>query len=248
MTEPGDVRALLHRVADEAGDWLEGIGERPIGGGEGPRGVGVARAPPHQAQRTDDVIAQLVREAAPGLSAMASPRYFGFVIGGTHPAAIAADWLVSAWDQNSGLAGPTPAVVAIEAVAGAWVLDLLGLPAGASFAFVTGCQMAHVTALAAARNRVLAAAGHDVERDGLAGAPAPRVLAGAERHVTIDRALRFLGIGAGAVEQVPVDERGAMRADALRAALGGDRPTILAAQVGNVNTGAIDPMEAVCAA
>src|SRR5918999_2954439 len=248
MTEPGDVRALLHRVADEAGDWLEGIGERPIGAEHGPREFAVAGALPDEPMRTDDVIAQLVREAAPGLTAMASPRYFGFVIGGTHPAAIAADWLVSAWDQNSGVAGPTPAVVAIEAVAGAWVLGVLGLPADASFAFVTGCQMAHATALAAARYRVLAAAGHDAERDGLAGAPPIRVLAGAERHVTVDRALRFLGIGTAALEEVAVDERGALRADALRAALPGDRPTIVAAQVGNVNTGAIDPIADVCAA
>jgi glutamate/tyrosine decarboxylase-like PLP-dependent enzyme len=172
------------------------------------------------------------------------------VIGGAHPAGVAADWLVSAWDQNAGLAGPTPAVTAVEAVAGAWLLELLGLPADASFAFVTGCQMAHVTALAAARHHVLATTGHDVEREGLAGAPAIRVLTGEERHVTIDRALRFLGIGAAAVQPVAVDERGAMRADALRRALaaGAGRPTIVAAQIGNVNTGAVDPMPDVCAA
>ena len=128
---------------------------------------------------------------------------------------MAADWLATAWDQNAGLAGPTPSVTEVESVAGAWLLDVLGLPAGASFAFVTGCQMAHVTALAAARHRVLADAGHDVELHGLAGSPPIRVLVGEERHVTVDRALRFLGIGASAIEPVAADEHGAMRAGAL---------------------------------
>src|SRR6185436_17924061 len=132
---------------------------------------------------------------------------------------LAGDWLTSTWDQNAPLAGPSPAVAAIESVAGAWVLDLLGLPADASFAFVTGCQMAHFTCLAAARHRVLADAGHDVERDGLIGAPRIRVLAGAERHVTIDRALRMLGLGTGCLEPVAVDESGAMLPGALRDAL-----------------------------
>ena len=132
MTEQGDVRALLHRVADEAGGWLEGIGERPVGPEVGASEFTVTDVLADAPTPTADVIAELVREAAPGLTALASPRFFGFVIGGAHPAAIAADWLVSAWDQNAGLAGPTPAVVAIEAVAGAWVLDLLGLPADAS--------------------------------------------------------------------------------------------------------------------
>ncbi len=181
---------------------------------------------------------------------MGSPRFFGFVIGGAHPAGLAGDWLTSTWDQNAALAAPSPAVAAIESVAGAWVLDLLGLPADASFAFVTGCQMAHVTALAAARHRVLADAGHDVERDGLAGAPPIRVLAGEERHVTLDRALRFLGLGTASLVPVAVDEAGAMRAGALRDALrpGDGRPTIVAAQAGNVNTGAIDPLSEICAA
>ena len=242
------MRALLHRVADEAGDWFEALPERPVGPARTPAGMEVSAALPEQPLDIAEVIADLAREAQPGLTAMGSPRFFGFVIGGAHPAAVAADWLVSAWDQNAGLAAPTPAVAAYEAVAGAWMLDLLGLPADASFAFVTGCQMAHVTALAAARHRVLADAGHDVERDGLSGAPAIRVLAGEERHVTVDRALRFLGIGAAAVEPVAVDDRGAMRADALNDALDEGRPTIVVAQAGNVNTGAVDPLPEVCAA
>jgi aromatic-L-amino-acid decarboxylase len=178
---------------------------------------------------------------------MGSARYFGFVIGGAYPAAIAADWMASAWDQNSGLASPTPSVAAIEEIAGAWLIDLLGLPADASFALVTGCQMAHVTALAAARHRLMADAGWDVEADGLVGAPPIRALVCEERHVTLDRALRLLGLGSAFIEPVAVDECGAMRADALEAALeGADGPTLVCAQAGNVNTGAIDPLDAVC--
>jgi glutamate/tyrosine decarboxylase-like PLP-dependent enzyme len=245
-----DVRALLHRVADDAADWLDSLAERPVRPALTPGEMVVADVLPDAPTAVEDVMSDLVREATPGLMAMGSPRFLGFVVGGAHPAGLAADWLASAWDQNAAMAAVTPAVAALESVAGAWVLDLLDLPADASFAFVTGCQMAHVTALAAARHRVLADAGHDVERDGLAGAPPIRVLSGDERHATVDRALRFLGLGTGALETVAVDERGALRADALRAALGeGDgRPTIVVAQAGNVNTGAIDPLADMCAA
>jgi glutamate/tyrosine decarboxylase-like PLP-dependent enzyme len=249
MEDP-DVRALLRLVADDAADWLGALGERPVRPDLTPDGIQVAAELPDGPTAAEDVVAALVREATPGLMAMGSPRFFGFVIGGAHPAGLAADWLTAAWDQNAAMAAVTPAVAAVEAIAGAWVLDLLGLPPESSFAFVTGCQMAHVTALAAARHRVLANAGHDVERDGLCGAPPIRVVSGVERHVTVDRALRFLGLGTGALETVDVDGRGAMRADALAAALaGGDgRPTIVVAQAGNVNTGAIDPLDEICAA
>src|SRR3954471_8227931 len=247
MGDP-DVRALLHRVADDAAEWLDGLAERPVRTDLTPAGMRVAAELPDGPTAAEDVVAQLVRETTPGLMPMGSPRFFGFVIGGAHPAGLAADWLASTWDQNAAMAAVTPGVAAVEAIAGAWVLDLLGLTPDASFAFVTGCQMAHVTALAAARHRVLAEAGHDVERDGLAGAPPIRVVAGAERHVTVDRALRFLGIGTAAVEAVDVDGRGAMRADALRGALAAPdrRPTIVIAEAGNVNTGAIDPLESIC--
>src|SRR4051794_8396909 len=245
-----DPRALLHRVADEAGDWYATLSERPVGAERTAAEMGFADRLGDGPLDPDDVIADLVREASPGITAMGSPRFFGFVIGGAYPVALAADWLVSTWDQNAGLAAPTPAVATIESIAGAWVLDLLGLPGDASFAFVTGCQMAHTTALAAARHRVLANVGHDVERDGLAGAPAIRVLAGAERNVTLDRALRLLGFGSGSLVPVAVDDRGAMLPADLERALaeGGDRPVIVAAQVGNVNTGAVDPMDEVCGA
>ena len=243
-------RDLLDAAARHAADYLESLPERHVGA---PRGVAETQAA-LQATLPDDpvdprrVLDELVAEADPGITAMGSPRYFGFVIGGAYPAAIAADWMASAWDQNSGLAGPTPSVAAIEEITGAWLLDLLGLPEDASFALVTGCQMAHVTALAAARHRLLAGAGWDVEADGLIGAPPLRALIGEERHVTVDRALRLLGLGSACIEPVAVDDCGAMRADALAEALaaGGDGPTLVCAQAGNVNTGAVDPLDAVC--
>ncbi len=246
-----DSRTLLHDVADRAADWFDELPHRPVG-------PALIQAQLQITDRLQDgplpgeqVIADLAGQAGPGLTAMGSPRFFGFVIGGAHPSGVAADWLASAWDQNAGLVGPTPSVSRIEDIAGHWLADLLGIPPTASFALVTGCQMAHVTGLAAARHRVLADAGHDVERLGLIGAPRVRVLAGAERHVTVDRALRLLGFGTGAVEDIDVDAHGAMRADALEAALAiGEpgTPTIVIAQVGNVNTGASDPMREVCAA
>jgi glutamate/tyrosine decarboxylase-like PLP-dependent enzyme len=180
---------------------------------------------------------------------MATPggRFFGFVIGGSLPAALAADWLASAWDQNAGLYAAAPAASVVEEVCGVWLIELLGLPEDASFGLVTGCQMANFTALAAARHSVLEAIGWDVEADGLSGAPAVRLIAGEERHVTIDRALRFLGLGTADLRTVPADGQGRMRADALKDALAEcTGPTIVCAQAGNVNTGAIDPLRAIC--
>jgi glutamate/tyrosine decarboxylase-like PLP-dependent enzyme len=241
-----ETRGLLHEVADHAADWLDSLADRPVAPAQTPEELQITATLDAAPVPVEQVIAELAGEAAPGLLASNSPRFFGFVMGGAHPAGIAGDWLATAWDQNTGLAAPTPATAAFEEVAGRWLAELLGIPATASFALVTGCQMAHVTALAAARHRVLADAGHDVERDGLAGAPGIRVLAGEERHVTVDRALRLLGLGTASVDPVPTDERGVMRADALPAADG--RPTIVIAQAGNVNGGGIDPLEDICAA
>jgi glutamate/tyrosine decarboxylase-like PLP-dependent enzyme len=207
-----ETRSLLHDVADRAADWLDALDDRPVRPDHGPADVRITDGLGDASLPVEEVIAELAREASPGLTAINSPRFFGFVMGGAHPAGIAADWLATAWDQNVGLADPTPAAAAFEAVAGRWLAELLRLPATASFAFVTGCQMAHVTGLAAARHRVLADVGHDVERDGFAGAPGVRVLAGAERHVTVDWALRLLGLGSGSLEPVAADARGAMRA------------------------------------
>ena len=189
------------------------------------------------------VIEHLAETAGEGVVAIPGGRYFGFVIGGAVPAALAADWLTSVWDQNAGLVVGGPAAAVVEEVAGTWLKDLLGVPATASFAFVTGCQMAHVTCLAAARHATLERAGWDVERDGLAGSPPIRVLAGAKRHVTIDRALRLLGIGSGSIVPVASDEQGRMRTAELADVLdqiGG--PAIVCAQAGEVNTGAFDPL------
>jgi glutamate/tyrosine decarboxylase-like PLP-dependent enzyme len=193
------------------------------------------------------VIAELARAVEPGLMATAGGRFFGFVIGGSLPAALAADWLTSAWDQNAGLYVAAPAASVVEEVCAKWLAELFGLPEGNSFGLVTGCQMANFTALAAARHRVLEQAGWDVEAEGLPGAPRVRVIVGEERHVTIDRALRFLGFGSSSLRPVPADEQGRMRPDALRSVLAeSPGPTIVCAQAGNVNTGAVDPLDAVC--
>jgi glutamate/tyrosine decarboxylase-like PLP-dependent enzyme len=191
-----------------------------------------------------EVVEQLAAAADPGIVAIPSGRYFGFVIGGGLPAALAADWLTSTWDQNAGLyvAGPSASVV--EEIARDWVCDLLRLPAGASIGFVTGTQMGIVTALAAARFRVLERAGWDVNRQGLAGGPPVRVLVGGKRHVTIDRALRLLGLGEP--EELPAEAQGRMETGALRDALArGGEPTIVCAQAGEVNTGAFDDFSAI---
>ncbi len=177
---------------------------------------------------------------------MPSGRFFGFVIGGTHPAALAADWLVSAWDQNSGLRRLTPAHSAVEDLASTWLLDLLGLPSGSAVGFVTGATVSNFTALAAGRDAVLRRVGWDVATRGLVGGPRVRVLVGAERHDTVDLALRYLGLGSP--EPVAADDQGRIRADALLAALDADDagvPTIVVLQAGNVHSGAFDPFAEV---
>ena len=196
-----------------------------------------------------EVLDLLVEACDPGLTAMPSGRFFGMVIGGTHPAALAADWLVSAWDQNASLRRLTPAHSAVEDVTSDWLVDLLGLPSGSAVGFATGATMANFTGLAAGRDAVLRRAGWEVAERGLHGGPRVRVLVGAERHDTVDLALRYLGLGAPDV--VPVDRQGRLRADALRAALasGGEGPAIVVLQAGNLHSGAFDPFpEAIAAA
>jgi glutamate/tyrosine decarboxylase-like PLP-dependent enzyme len=184
-----------------------------------------------------------------GTVASVGPRYFGFVVGGTLPAALAADWLVSAWDQNSGIYALSPLVSVVEQITGSWLLELAGLPATMSFGFVTGCQMANFTALAAARHRVLSDAGWDVEADGLFGGPAIDVVVSEEAHYTISMALRLLGLGGNRVRRIPTDAQGRMRAGDLSKALHGQHgPCIICAQAGNVNTGAVDPLAEIAQA
>jgi glutamate/tyrosine decarboxylase-like PLP-dependent enzyme len=193
-----------------------------------------------------EVVSELIAAAEPGVVGTQTGRYFGFVIGSALPASVAADWLATAWDQNAFSVVLSPAGAAAETVAAGWLAELLGLPDGVASGFVTGAQGANTTALAAARQHVLADAGWDVARDGLQGAPRIRVLAGSERHVTIDRSLRLLGLGTATLELVPADGQGRMRADALREALAGEAgPVIVCAQAGNVNTGAVDPFREI---
>jgi glutamate/tyrosine decarboxylase-like PLP-dependent enzyme len=248
MEQP-DWKGVLGEALEHAVAHLDALPDRPVQpaatlselratlGGPLPEGSRDAR----------EVIAELASAAAPGVVASGSGRFFGFVVGGATPAALAADWLTAAWDQNAGLYVLGPAAAVVEEVAGGWLAGLLGLPDDVSVGFVTGAQMANVTGLAAALTEVLSRAGWDLATAGLWGAPPVRVLAGDERHGTIDRALRFLGVGTGAVVPVASDGQGRMRPDALARALDeGTGPAIVCAQVGNVNTGAVDPVGEIC--
>ncbi len=198
---------------------------------------------PDEGMDAATLVADLAERAGPGLVAIPGGRFFGFVIGGTLPAALAADWLVSTWDQNSGSSTLTPATVALERVAGEWVCDLLGLPAGAAVGWVTGAQVSNFVCLASAQHAVLRRAGWDLTAQGLRGAPSVRFVVGADRHGSIDRAARFCGIGSAEFTVVPSDDQGRMLPAALEDALAGDRgiPTIVCLQAGEVHTGAFDP-------
>ena len=242
------VRDLLGLTADYASQFIGSLDDRPIPPQASVDELRAALGGPLPEHATDSaqVVAELIEAAEPGIMAMPSGRFFGFVIGGALPVSVAADWLTSAWDQNAGLIGPAPSAGVVEEVVLEWLRELLLLPDGVSAGFVTGCQMAHMTALAAARHRVLAHAGWDLAREGLQGAPRIRVVVGEERHVTVDRALRYLGIGSAQIEAVPADEQGRMRVELLPAALAaGGGPTIVCVQLGNVNTGACDDVIAV---
>ncbi|MDQ5820304.1 MAG: pyridoxal-dependent decarboxylase [Actinomycetota bacterium] len=240
-----DARELLNRTAAHAADFLESLDDRPVAQ---PVDVGELRERlggplPDGPSSPEAVLDRLVEVADEGIVASPSGRFFGFVIGGATPVAVAADWMTSVWDQNAGLYVSGPSASVVEEISARWLAELLGLPEGVSSAFVTGTQMAHATALAAARFEVLRRAGWDVNEQGIAGSPPIRVVVGAERHVTVDRALRLLGIGTTQLVVVPADEQGRIRADALPE-LGG-APTILCAQAGNVNTGSFDPIPAL---
>jgi glutamate/tyrosine decarboxylase-like PLP-dependent enzyme len=192
-------------------------------------------------------VSALVRDSAGGHIGCAGGRFFAWVVGGSLPAALAADWLTSAWDENCTLFASGPATAVMEEVAGEWLKEILGLPAQASFGFVTGCQMAHTTCLAAARHAVLAAHAWDVEDRGLCGAPAIRVLSSDQRHGTIERSLRLLGLGRASVVDLPVDEEGRLPEKLLRSALEAapGAPTIVLLQAGDLNIGAYDCFESL---
>ncbi len=191
----------------------------------------------------DEVVRDLVRGVEGGLLGSAGGRFYAWVVGGSVPAALAADWLTSAWDQNAALHATAPAAGVVEEVAGAWLKELLGLPPAASFALVSGCQMAHVTCLAAARHALLTARGWDPQRQGLYGAPPIRILSSAQRHGSFERAVRLLGLGDDRVESLAADERDRLLPAALAEALRREpeAPTIVLLQAGDINVGAFDP-------
>lgn len=238
-------RELFRQAADYAADFVETLDSRPIRDSAEAEELYAALGGPLQEEGLEDraVLASLVEASEAGLVASPSGRYFGFVVGGSLPAATAADWMATAWDINAGGWTLGSAAMVVEEVARGWIAELLGLPPGVSAGFVTGCQMAHVTALAAARHHVLARVGWDVAADGLADAPRLRVVVGEKRHVTVDRALRLLGIGASSLLVVPADDQGRLRVEELPDLAGG--PTIVCGKAGEVNTGSIDDLEAI---
>jgi glutamate/tyrosine decarboxylase-like PLP-dependent enzyme len=235
---------LLMRAAREAARFRATVGDRSVTPSADRAKLRAAFDTPLPQARTapDQVIDELIAATADGLMGTAGPRFFGFVIGGSLPAATAADVLTAGWDQCAYNDVLSPAAAACERAAGGWLKDLLGLPASASVGFVTGAQAANTVGLTAGRHSVLADAGWDVESDGLIGAPRVRVVAGAERHATIDRATRLVGLGTSALEPVAANAQGAIDVDDLRTVLarGPKAPTIVCLQAGNVNTGACD--------
>jgi len=232
---------LLADAAARAQRYLDGLSTRAVA----PAPQAIARLAqldtplPGTQQDPAQVLARLDELISPATMAMAGPRFFGFVIGGALPVTVASNWLATAWDQNTGLYASTPGTSHIEATALRWLQEALYLPREVAGAFVTGATVANLTALAAARHRVLAQAGWSVEADGLFGAPPITVIVGEEVHPTVLKALGVLGLGRNRVVRVPVDDQGRMRAEALPRISG---PTILVLQAGNVNTGAFDPV------
>ena len=240
------MRELLESTTQRAISYLENLGDR----GVAPSAEAVERLATLDEPLADrptspeQVIKMLDEICSPATMAMAGPRFFGFVIGGSLPVTVAANWLAGAWDQNTGLYTPTPATSRLEQVALNWLLDLFQLPPDCGGAFVTGATMANFSALAAARHALLQREGWNVEADGLFGAPPITVVVGAEAHPTLFKSLGLLGLGRNRVVKVPVDSQGRMRADAISSLSG---PTILCVQAGNVNTGAFDPFPEICA-
>lgn len=237
--------AALRRAAELGLAYLRDVGERHVG----PRADAatirerLGTALPEAGTDPVRVVEELAAAVDPGIVASVGPRYYGFVVGGALPAAAGADWLTGAWGQNAALHALSPAAAAAEQVAGEWMLDLLGLPAGASFGLPTGAGLGNAIGLAAGRHAVLARAGWDVEARGLYGAPEITVIMGDEAHATVLTALQYLGLGRERVTRVPADGQGRLRPDAARDAIAATRgPLLVVAQAGNVNTGAFDPL------
>ncbi len=246
------MKDVLDVAVAHATRYLESLSSRPIAANASIEELRsrLSRPPPEVGIDPNDVIDELVRDTEGGLVGSASGRFFGWVIGGTLPTALAADWLTSAWDQNGASNLTSPAEAVVEEICGMWMKHLLGIPESASFAFVTGCQMAHTTALAAARHQLLKERGWDVERRGLSGAPRLRILTTQSRHESILRSVRLLGLGTDALEYVGGDSTGRMPVDELRKALQHSHPvpTVVWLQAGDLNTGDFDPFGEACAA
>jgi glutamate/tyrosine decarboxylase-like PLP-dependent enzyme len=245
-----DLRKVLQGTAERIGDYRERADRLRVAPSLDLRRVRERLGGPLPDEGLDPsaVVDELAAAVEPALVTSVGPRYFGYVIGGSLDAAVAADVLAAGWDQVAFNATTSPAAAIVEEVVGEWLKSAFGLPSHASFGLVTGAQGANTVALAAGRHRVLARVGWEVETDGLVGAPAIRVIVSEERHATIDRALRLLGIGVAAIEPVKTDSNGAMDVDALRRMLdaGVAAPTIVCLQAGNVNTGACDDLAAAC--
>ena len=239
------MKPLLEDAARRAADYLVSLPERRVAPEpEAVRRLSALDVPLQEESRDPQrVLAELDELVTPATMAMAGPRFFGFVIGGSLPAALAANWLAGAWDQNAGIYSVTPGVAHLEQVVIRWLNDLFGLPAGTTGAFVTGATMANFTSLSAARHAVLKRVGWNVEADGLFGAPPVTVIVGEEVHVSVLKALGMLGLGRNRVVRVPADGQGRMRAGELPSI---DGPTIVCVQAGNVNTGAFDATAEVC--
>ena len=235
---------LFVRVARAAAEHRDTVGDRPVAGTASREDAWAAfdQALPDEPTPADQVVDELLAAADGHLVGTVGPRFFGFVVGGSTAAAAAADMLAVGWDQNAFNPVLSPAAEAAERAAGGWVKELLGLPGAASVGFVTGAQAANTVGIACGRHQVLEQAGHDVETDGLIGAPRVRVVTGSERHATIDRSLRLLGLGTASLVPVLTDDHGTLDMEDLQRVLEQepDRPTIVCLQAGNVNTGASD--------
>jgi glutamate/tyrosine decarboxylase-like PLP-dependent enzyme len=246
-----DRERALRRAAELGLDYLAGVEKRHAGARSDASQVRerLPAALPDGPMDPVAVVEELATAVDPGLIASVGPRYFGFVVGGALPAAAAADWLTTAWGQNAALHALSPAAAAVEGTAGAWMLELLGLPRDASVGLPTGAGLGNAVGLAAGRHAVLAKEHWDVEANGLYGAPELTVVIGEEAHATLLTALQFLGLGRDRVVRVPTDDQGRMDADAARAAVAtAEGPLIVAAQAGNVNTGGFDPVGEIAAA
>lgn len=241
-------RGALERAAEHAFAFLESLDARSVAttASLAELRARLGRPLADRGVPATQVIDELAADADPGILGSQGGRFFGWVIGGGTPAAMAADWLTTVWDQNAGIHACAPAASVVEEIAAGWLTELFQLPAGTSVGFVTGTQMAHMTCLAAARHAVLRDRGWDVERKGLAGAPPIRVLANVDRHGSVDRAVRFVGIGSDAIRPLAVDGDGRVQPEVLRAALAASPdPAIVVLQAGELNLAAFDPFEAL---